>query len=494
MKVAAFDEVSLGLIGLSLLAALVALLLMMRERWKSAGIRRELQAVSRQKHELEWGDALTGLRNRKGLDASLDDLAHVGSHGVVVVLLDHFRRMRQAFGQEFGDFIVKLAAQRLSGCLPPGATAAHLEGGEFALAIPGNRADLLEVAELAFEQLALPVQSAKGQVILVASLGVAMAGAPEDRGRLIEFASLAAERAGAGLNGEGKVCVYDPAFAEEARAQAFFVNDLRAAVENKELRLLFQPKVDAQSLQITAAEALLRWQHPVRGNVAPAVFVPMAESAGLMGMLGRWVIEESCRVAASWRAMGLRMRVAVNISALQMQEEDLVDHIAQCLERHGLQPNRFTCEITESVAMQHTDTATATFERMRSLGLHVSIDDFGTGYSSLAALRRLPASELKVDRAFVADLEHSEDARSIAASIVSLGKALNLKVVAEGVETQGQCELLMLMGCDELQGFLFSKPISAEEMTGMINSGSADGPESLPFSESLFMSTRLSGL
>lgn len=494
MKVAAFDEVSLGLIGLSLLAALVALLLMMRERWKSARISHQLQVVSREKHELERGDALTGLRNRKGLDASLDVLAKVGPHGVVVVLLDHFRRMRQAFGQEFADFVVKLAAQRLLGCLPSGATAAHLEGGEFALAIPGSKSDLLEVAELAFQQLALPVQSAKGQLILVASMGVAVAASADDRGRLIEFASLAAERAGAGLNGEGKICVYDPAFAEEARAQAFFLNDLRAAVENKELRLLFQPKVDAQSLQITAAEALLRWQHPVRGNVAPAVFVPMAEAAGLMGMLGRWVIEESCRVAASWRAMGLRMRVAVNISALQMQEEDLVDHIAQCLERYGLQPNRFTCEITESVAMQHTATATATFERMRSLGLHVSIDDFGTGYSSLAALRRLPASELKVDRAFVADLEHSEDARSIAASIVSLGKALNLKVVAEGVETQGQCELLMMMGCDELQGFLFSKPISAEEMTGMIHGASDNGPDSLPFSESLFMSTKLSSL
>ncbi len=493
MKVSPFDELSLPLIGLSLLAAVVALLLMMRERWKSARISRELQVVSRQKNELERGDALTGLLNRKGLEAALRAMVDDGEHGVIVVLLDHYRRMRQAFGQEFGDFIVKLAAQRIVGCLPPGAVAAHLEGGEFALAVRGTRSDLMETAELLFQQLALPVQSAKGQLILVSSLGIALAQRPEDHLRLIEFASLAAERAANGLEGEGRICIYDPLFAEEARAQAFFLNDLRTAVENKELTLFFQPKVDAQTLQITAAEALLRWQHPVRGNITPSVFVPLAESSGLMGALGRWVIEESCRVAALWRGMGLRMRVAVNISALQMQEDDLVDHIQRCLERYGLQPDRFTCEITESVAMQHTAKATATFERMRSLGLHVSIDDFGTGYSSLAALRRLPASELKVDRAFVADLEHSEDARSIAASIVSLGKALNLKVVAEGVETRGQCELLMLMGCDELQGFLFSKPISVEDMMKLI-AAKDTGPESLPFSDSLFRTTNLASL
>lgn len=194
------------------------------------------------------------------------------------------------------------------------------------------------------------------------------------------------------------------------------------------------------------------------------VFIPLAERYGLIGAIGSWVIDEACQKAAGWRERGLRMRVAVNISGYQMREDDLVERIEAALRRNNLQPARFTCEITESVAMEDTKVTQATFEKMRQAGFHVSIDDFGTGFSSLAMLRRLPAAELKIDRAFVTDLEHSEDARSIARSVVNLAKALNLHVVAEGVETSGQCDLLVEMGCNELQGYLFSKPIRADDL------------------------------
>jgi EAL domain-containing protein (putative c-di-GMP-specific phosphodiesterase class I) len=268
-------------------------------------------------------------------------------------------------------------------------------------------------------------------------------------------------------SGGADYCVYDPKMAVHARDEAVMVNELRQAVGAQQLELYFQPKIDAQSLQITAAEALIRWHHPTRGFVSPVVFIPLAEKYGLMGLIGNWVIEEASRTAAVWLQSGLRMRVAVNISGYQMRQDDLVEHIESVLQRYGLQPERFTCEITETVAMEDTQATKLTFEKMRKAGFHVSIDDFGTGYSSLGSLRRLPAAELKIDRAFVMDLEESEEARSIAKSIIDMARALGLKVIAEGVETVGQSNILVAMGCDEMQGFLFSMPIPAHELQQM---------------------------
>jgi EAL domain-containing protein (putative c-di-GMP-specific phosphodiesterase class I) len=229
---------------------------------------------------------------------------------------------------------------------------------------------------------------------------------------------------------------------------------------------------------------LLRWHHPVRGFVSPVVFIPLAEKYGLMGPIGNWVIEEASRTASVWLQSGLRMRVAVNISGYQMRQDDLVEHIVSVLERYGVQPERFTCEITETVAMEDTASTKLTFEKMRKAGFHVSIDDFGTGYSSLGSLRRLPAAELKIDRAFVMDLEESEEARSIAKSIIDMARALGLKVIAEGVETVGQSNLLVDMGCDELQGFLYSMPIPADDLQKMaMNRHAGDGSD---FRDSLF--------
>ena len=205
----------------------------------------------------------------------------------------------------------------------------------------------------------------------------------------------------------------------------------------------------------------MRWKHPVRGMVSPDEFVPLAERNGLIGPLGDWVIEEACRQSRAWRDAGLRMRVAINLSAYQMQQEDIVQRIGQALQRHRVHPSLLTCEITETAAMQDTRTAHETFRQLGAMGVHVSIDDFGTGYSSLAYLRRLPAEELKIDRAFVTDLDHSEDARAVVNAVVQLAHALSLKVVAEGVETPQQRDILVELGCDELQGFLFAKPMPA---------------------------------
>jgi EAL domain-containing protein (putative c-di-GMP-specific phosphodiesterase class I) len=294
------------------------------------------------------------------------------------------------------------------------------------------------------------------------------------------------------LNGGGDFCLYDPKMGIQVREQAMLFNDLRSALDKGEFELYFQPKIEAVSLQVTGAEALLRWHHPQRGMVSPMVFIPLAEQYGLIGAIGTWVIEEACRKAKRWREQGLRMRVAVNISGYQMREDDLVGRIEAALQRNGIQPERFTCEITESVAMEDTKVTQLTFEKMRNAGFHVSIDDFGTGYSSLAALRKLPAAELKIDRAFVSDLEESEDARSIAQSIVNLATALNLRVVAEGVETLGQRDLLVAMGCNELQGFLFSMPMPAYELERLALG--TNQPDEMEFRKSLFSETYLGKL
>jgi EAL domain-containing protein (putative c-di-GMP-specific phosphodiesterase class I) len=236
------------------------------------------------------------------------------------------------------------------------------------------------------------------------------------------------------------------------------------AIEQRQLELVYQPKIDAKSLQVTAAEALLRWHHPRRGVISPAVFIPIAERHRLICAIGNWVIEEATRQAAAWRDKGLRMRVAINVSGYQMRQDDFAERLDHALRSNRLQPSRFTCEITETVAMEDTRVTQEAFEHLRRLGVHVSIDDFGTGHSSLATLRRLPAAELKIDRAFVADLATSAEARSIVAAIVQMARSLGLRVVAEGVETQAQSELLVNLGCDELQGFLFARPMSARAL------------------------------
>jgi EAL domain-containing protein (putative c-di-GMP-specific phosphodiesterase class I) len=216
------------------------------------------------------------------------------------------------------------------------------------------------------------------------------------------------------------------------------------------------------------------------------VFIPLAERFGLIGSLGNWVIDDACRQARRWREHGLRMRLAINLSALQMRQDDVVQRIVGALERHSIHPSLLTCEITESVAMEDTKATHETFVRLGKAGIHLSIDDFGTGYSSLSYLRRLPAEELKIDRSFVMDLESSTDARSVVDAVVKLAHALGLRVVAEGVENERQQQILAGMGCDEMQGYFFAKPMSARALLRWAIDGR---PDATAFRPSLFGDT-----
>jgi len=321
------------------------------------------------------------------------------------------------------------------------------------------------------------------EVTIGCSIGISLYPSHGQPAKLVaraDAAMYAAKRAG----GTG-FCFYSADLEDDAKERFDLLRDLRAAVEEGQLELYFQPKVLAASGKVTAAEALIRWNHPTRGLLLPAVFMPLAERFGLIRGIGHWVIEEACRQARRWSDCGLNMRVAINLSALQMRQEDIVDQIRGALSRHAIDPRLLTCEITESVAMEDTRATQATFVALGAAGVHLSIDDFGTGYSSLAYLRKLPAEELKIDRAFVMDVAYSADARAVIDAVVKLAHALGLKVVAEGVETADQRQILEQLGCDELQGFLFARPMTARAL--LIWAMDDRQEDSTSFASSLFV-------
>jgi diguanylate cyclase (GGDEF)-like protein len=453
--------------GLLLTGVTLASAMYWRERQRRLLLVAELAAMTMQMNGHLHHDALTGLFSRAGLEVELDQtIAQADANGnsfcVLYVALDNFGILNDAFGQISGDSLLRNVAKRLTQCAQQPAKVCRLSAAEFAMIVPGGMRAGCRVAAQVTKSLAEPVRVDVTQTVLSCSVGLAEYPEHGSRAKILENAALAMRSVKA--TGGGGFCEYDPKMRMEVRDQAVLVQELRSALEHDQFELYYQPKVDAVTLQVTAAEALLRWHHPTRGIVSPAIFIPLAERHGMIGSIGNWVIEEACKQAASWGERGLHMRVAVNISGYQMREGDLVERIESALLRNRLQPGRFTCEITESVAMEDTKVTMLTFDKMRQAGFHVSIDDFGTGFSSLSALRRLPAAELKIDRAFVIDLEESEDARLIAQSIINLATSLSLRVVAEGVETVGQCNLLVQMGCNELQGFLFSKPIPAKDL------------------------------
>ncbi|MES2582677.1 MAG: bifunctional diguanylate cyclase/phosphodiesterase [Pseudomonadota bacterium] len=485
-----------ALAAASLLIAMAMCALYWRERRTRQRLSQELDGLEKQLSTKGSGDALTGLMARAGFDASLAKRAHEADRAgnsfcVLYVALDNFIMLNDAFGSETGDRMLKEVSRRLALADGKKTRACHVAVGEFALVVDGDHRSARASALRVSEALAVPFTFEAIRAQLTCSIGVAVYPEHGAVGKLLGNAALAMRSVK--FNGGSDFCLYDPKMGVEVREQALLFNDLRSALEKGEFELYFQPKIDAISLQVTGAEALLRWHHAERGLISPVVFIPLAEQYGLIGPIGSWVIEEACRKAARWREHGLRMRVAVNISGYQMREDDLVERIEAALQRHGIQPDRFTCEITESVAMEDTKVTQQTFEKMRNAGFHVSIDDFGTGYSSLAALRKLPAAELKIDRAFVSDLEESEDARSIAQSIVNMATALNLRVIAEGVETAGQRDLLVAMGCNELQGFLFSLPMPAYELERLALDAD-NKPEEMAFRKSLFSETYLGKL
>ncbi|CAN7397271.1 EAL domain-containing protein [Acidovorax sp. LjRoot66] len=444
-----------------------------------------LQAANDELQKRAFADALTGLPNRllfeDRLIHALLRLDRTNHHrvedrlAVLFVDLDGFKPINDSFGHAAGDVILRSAADRLRQEARESDTVARVGGDEFLILLEDvtDVAACVSMANRVLESLSRPFEVSGKKVQIACSIGIVVHPDHGDRTKLVanaDAAMYAAKRAGGGC-----YALFEPHMGSDASEQLELLNDLRQALDRGELALHYQPKIDGTRGQISGVEALLRWSHPKHGMVPPMVFITLAERFGLIGRLGAWVINEACRQTAEWARSGMRMRVAINLSVHQLRESGLAERIEHALQFHGLDASQLLCEITESVAMEDIKATQRTFDGLARIGVFLSIDDFGTGYSSLNYLRQLPAQQLKIDRSFVNDLEDSEDARAVVSAVVSLAHALGLRVVAEGVETIGQRDILLAMDCDELQGFFFARPMPADSLLAWSQGEKPDG-------------------
>jgi len=432
-------------------------------------LRRQRSLVQSPDSRLAQLDALTGLPSRLALDARLTKEAQRcdagrGGLALMVVNLDGFKAVNATFGHSVGDQLLKRTAQRLAGLIGTGDMLVRSSADEFALLLTGSatRDALDRLAERVVQAVSRPLRVGTRVIELTGSVGTALYPDHGAADMLIARAEMAVKASKRG--GGGRATYYSSDLDEDLAQDFELLRDFRQALDQGALELAYQPKIDARSGQVTAAEALLRWRHPVRGDVSPATFVALAERFGLVARLGEWVIDSACRQARVWMDHGLSMRVAINLSAQHLREPELAARIRSALELHRVEPSRLTCEITETLAMENTAATQSTMAQLGQIGVHMSIDDFGTGYSSLAYLRRLPAREIKIDRSFVLDLERSADARAVVNAVVKLAHALGKRVVAEGVETMRQRQILTELECDEMQGFLFARPMTGADL------------------------------
>ncbi len=437
------------------------------------------------------GDALTGLPTRPLFEGTLAQAVRQADasskpFALLAINFDGLKFINQSFGHPAGDAVLREAAVRLRALGKPHMVA-RLAGDDFLLLLPDGPtlADASALAHRVIAGLGKPYAVGRREVTVTVSVGVTTY--PEHGAMSTLIAHAHAAMLSAKAAGGASHAVFEMRMVKGQRDEMELLRDLRLALERSQMELYYQAKIHAESGEITGAEALLRWHHPTRGLVSPGVFIPIAERFGLINALGRWVIDEAFRHAREWRDDGLRMRVAINLSVHQLRQPDLRSQIESALQRHQINPDLITCEITESAAMDDPEGMIRVLNEIGATGVHIAIDDFGTGHSSLSYLRRLPAHELKIDRSFVMDLETSEDARKVALAVINLAKALDLKVVAEGVETEAQNRILREFGCDQLQGFLFAKPMTAKSLA--IWAMDDIGPRTLNWRDSLFRET-----
>ena len=452
-----------------LAVALLTSVLDARLEARPAELARSLTLANQELTQLALHDTLTDLPNRTLLADRIEQaIAKVAEQGgcfaLMFIDLDGFKPVNDAFGHHIGDLLLKAVAGRLRGHLHSQDTLARIGGDEFVLLVELQEPnDAMDVAVKQVNLVSRPFRVAEHDLQLSASLGIVLyPGNGQDQHELLRNADAAMYHAkSAGKNGYS---FFDVSMNSNARQQLQLLQDLRQALEQRQFRLHYQPKFDAQACQPIGAEALLRWEHPQQGLLLPDRFIGLAEKTGLIIPIGEWVLDEACRQMRQWLDQGHQgWRMAVNLSAIQFCHAGLVESVARALQQNGLPANCLTLEITETTAMHDADASLTVLQRLSDMGVDLSIDDFGTGYSSLMYLKRLPANELKIDRGFVRDLEQDSDDAAIVSAIVALGQALGLRIVAEGVETDKQQDFLTRLGCDSLQGYLLGQPVPAEQ-------------------------------
>ncbi|HGY9626053.1 putative bifunctional diguanylate cyclase/phosphodiesterase [Pseudomonas putida] len=466
-----------------LAVALLTSVLDARLEARTSALAHSLTLANQELTQLALHDTLTGLPNRtllaERIEQAISKVAEQGGcFALMFIDLDGFKPVNDAFGHHVGDQLLKAVAARLRGHLHSQDTLARIGGDEFVLLVALDEpADAMDVAVKQVDLVARPYRVAEHDLQLSASVGIVLyPGNGQDQHELLRNADAAMYHAkSAGKNGYS---FFDVSMNTNARQQLQLLQDLRAALQHGQFRLHYQPKFDAVARQPIGAEALLRWEHPQHGLLLPDRFIGLAEKTGLIIPIGDWVLDEACRQMRVWLDQGRSdWRIAVNLSAIQFCHAGLVDSVARALQDNNLPANRLTLEITETTAMRDADASLAVLQKLSGMGVDLSIDDFGTGYSSLMYLKRLPANELKIDRGFVRDLEQDSDDAAIVSAIVALGQALDLRIVAEGVETNRQQEFLTRLGCDSLQGYLLGQPVPAEQFMARLDAMGQPGDE-----------------
>ena len=428
-------------------------------------------------------DALTGLPNRALFRDRLGQaLVRAGRRkdriGLLFLDLDNFKLVNDSLGHQMGDKLLVEAAERLRTCIRAQDTIARLSGDEFVIVLEllADETDAIPVAKAIAHQFARPFTLDGRDVVVTASIGIAISNpGRDDVESLVRNADVAMYRAKS--DGRARYVMFDHSMHTDALARLELENDLRHAIDHQELRVHYQPIISMDTGSFTEVEALVRWQHPSRGLVSPADFIPIAEETGLIIQLGMWVLEEACRQVVAWHEefpATPPLTLSVNLSPRQFQQASLVGDIAAALEATGLPACRLKLEITEGVIMRDTEATIRTLWELKDLGLQLAIDDFGTGYSSLSYLKRLPLDVLKIDRSFVSGIGHNQEDNAIVHAVMALAKSLHLQVTGEGIETAEQATLLSDWGCDRGQGYLFSRPLDGQKADALLRNAARE--------------------
>jgi len=451
--------------------ALIITILDSRHASRTGQLNQSLHEANKALEHMALHDALTRLPNRALLEDRIEQareaaLRNDARFSILFMDLDGFKAVNDAYGHAVGDQLLVEAAGRIKSGIRGEDTVARFGGDEFVVLSQNSHAeDIATLASKIADLIAQPYTVGGFDLMLSVSIGIAIY--PQDgedlRSLLVNADAAMYHRKEMGRNGYS---FFDPSMNANAEDHLKLIQDLRLAIERNELVLHYQPRFDAATGAASGAEALVRWMHPRRGMVMPDHFIPAAEKTGLIVDIDNWVLNEACRQLSEWRKQGHDWTVSVNLSALQFTHAGLIGAVRTALDRHGVPPQSLTVEITESTAMRNVDESMVILKELDALGVRISIDDFGTGYSSLLYLKRLPASELKIDRGFVRELVRDTEDAAIVSAIIALGKALQLNIVAEGVETAAQKQFLNELGCHSLQGYLLGKPVAASAFPG----------------------------
>lgn len=437
-----------------------------------------------ERDHLAYYDALTGLPNRAlFMDRLIQSITQAQrdrqSLAVLSIAIDRFKKISDTLGHLAGDAILRGVAERLLRCARESGTAAFWGGDEFTMLLPriSRAEDVVEITQNFQESLQSPFNFDGHELFVTSSVGIGLYPADgEDAPTLLQNAGAALYRAK--QQGGNNYQFYRAEMNAQSLKRLELESKLRSALARDEFLIYYQPQVIANR-QVVGAEALVRWRHPELGLISPGEFIPLAEDTGMIVPIGAWVLRTACAQVRRWHDEGLALRIAVNLSPRQFQQKNLIEQVKRALEESGLEPRYLDLEVTESSIMKDAALTIEILRGLKEMGIQISIDDFGTGYSSLSYLKRFPIDVLKIDRSFVRDSSTDAGDAAIVMAIITLAHSLNLKVIAEGVETEEQLRLLRLLRCDEMQGYLFSVPLPADEFQQILRASQPAGAQKL---------------